>query len=305
MVTNMSVRDFQTKVNFKPISPLIDEFIEYKKLNTKYATYKKYYYNLRKFYRFTGDEIVTKDNLKLFLDHIEQDNKIGPGQYNHILIAIKNYTRYLCKINKISDIQFLDLFKLKRYNVQRDKKFYTMDEIEQLLQKLNELKVSKWVYWFLWFGFMFGIRPKEMSHLDISDIDIDNWIIHLRSEITKTGYEDSIAIPKKLQDKMRQLLTWRSLKKTDCPRLFVNKYGNPITENNLRNVATEIRKIDPSFTFYHMRYTAGWRAYSKTGDIYFAAQLLRHKNVQQTRSYLQIQKKERLKKMREKMEEIY
>jgi len=297
----LNERGYQIQVDLKPISPNIDSFLSLKRLNIKYTTEKKYYYNLRKFFRFTDSDIVTETNLKEYLDSV----KVSSGQYNNILITIKQYAKYLANKKIIPDCSFLDSFKLKKVSIAREKKFYSEKEINNLLKGILSKGLPRWLYWFIWFGFQFGIRPKEIALLELRDFDKKDWIIHLRADITKTNTESWIVIPKPLHLKMRELFIWRSLQETDSARLFVNKWGTPITENSLSNNLKSIRKIDPEFTYYHMRYTTGWRAYSKTGDIYFTAQLLRHKNINQTRDYLQIQKQEILRNLKEKMELVY
>lgn len=299
----MDEKEFRAPIDLKSISKNIDSFIAIKSLNIKKTSLYRYYYNIRKFFRFAGIDIVSEENFRNYMIHVK--GEVSAGQYNHILITLKQYTKYLFTNKLIPDCSFIDNYKSSQVRTKITKKYYKKEEIESFLQEVLHSKFPRWLYWYIWFGFQYGIRPKEIAMLEITDINIDDWIIHLRAEITKTNTESWIVIPSMHKNKIRKLLSWRALQKVESKRLFVNAWGEPITENSLANHRKSLRKIDPEFTFYHMRYTAGWRAYQKTGDIYFAAQLLRHKNINQTRDYLQIQKHETLKNMREKMELIY
>lgn len=299
----MNEREFKAPMEYKPISKNIDSFLAMKALTVKKSTQNKYYYCIRPFFEFAGTDIITQENFGTYLAHRKEG--ISAAQYNHILITLKQYAKYLCNNKIIPDCSFIDNYKRRKTQTKVKKKYYTDKEIEKFLDSVLHSNFPRWLYWFLWLGFQYGIRPKEMAMLEISDVDIEERIIHLRAEITKTNAEAWIVIPSIHKLKVRQLLSWRSLQNTESQRLFVNAIGKTITENNLANHRKNLKEIDPEFRLYHMRYTAGWRAYKKTNDIYFAAQLLRHKNINQTREYLQIQKEETLKNMKEKMELIY
>lgn len=299
----MNEREFKAPLEYKLISKHIDSFLAMKALNIKKSSLNRYYYCIRKFFSFSGTDLITEENFRNYLVHV--NGEVAAGQYNHVLIILKQYAKYLFNNKLISDCSFIDLYRGRKVRTKIKKKYYKEEEIKSFLQSILSNKFPRWLYWFIWFGFQYGIRPKEIAMLELADIDTENWVIHLRAEITKTNTESWIVIPSVHRIKVRQLLSWRDLQKIESKRLFVNSWGDSLTENNLKNHRSALKQIDPEFTFYHMRYTAGWRAYIKTGDIYFVAQLLRHKNINQTRDYLQIQKFEVLKTMREKMELIY
>ncbi|MHA1217187.1 MAG: tyrosine-type recombinase/integrase [Candidatus Heimdallarchaeaceae archaeon] len=88
--------------------------------------------------------------------------------------------------------------------------------------------------------------------------------------------------------------------------LLINQWGNQIRAPASRNhLIKTVRKIDPEFRFHHMRYTAAWRAYEQTQDIYAAQRLLRHSSPVETVRYLKVQKEQMLLHQREQMEVIY
>lgn len=54
-----------------------------------------------------------------------------------------------------------------------------------------------------------------------------------------------------------------------------------------------------------MGYTAAWRAYEQTKDIYAAQRLLRHSSPVETVRYLRVQKEQMLSHQKEQMSVIY
>ncbi|UJG43611.1 MAG: site-specific integrase [Candidatus Heimdallarchaeum endolithica] len=299
----MNDRDFRVTIPSAPISPNIDNFLKIKILQVRPITYRGYYRRLFRFYKYAQTDIVTEAILQDFLTYISK--KVGNSQYNQYLNTLKQYTRYLADRRIIDSAEFLNSYKSKKKIVKREKHYYPDHEIEQFLNEVLTRKFPRWLYWFIWLGFQFGIRPKEMSLLEVTDINLENWTINLRSEITKTKVQSLLPIPTILRPKIKQLLSWRKLQNTQSTRLFVNSWGDAITEGNLSNHRAALRAIDGKFTYYDMRYTAGWRCYERSGDIYLAARLLRHSDINQTKKYLQIEKEKALEQMRKKFEEVY
>lgn len=299
----MIEKQFHIKVNFKPLSENIDEFLDFRKLNgLAYSTIKSGYYHLKKFFEHAKTDIVTLENVKQFLKSLDVSNT----HYNNIICTLRLYSRFLVDMQVIDSNDFISSFKLKKNTTTIDRKYFNEAEIESFLKELLKQKIALFIYWICWFGFHWGIRPKEMCMLELDDINTTEWYIHLRPEITKTKEESWLPIPNALLRKFNDLLAWRELQNTTSKRLFVNTQGNPVTENTLQNHLLRIKKlVNKSFIYYHCRYTCAWKAYDMTDDIYFAAQILRHSNINTTKKYLQIQKKERLTHMRKKMDTLY
>ena len=296
-------RNFRTSIPTAPISKHIDNFLRIKSLSVTPITYRGYYRRLSKFYRYMNTDIVTEEVFQKFLVKIKQE--VSSGQYNQYLRTLKQYVRFLAERNIIPSSDFVNSYSAVKRVVKREKHYYSDEDIENFLSEVLKRGFPRWLYWFIWFGFMFGLRPKEIALLDINDIDLDKNILIVRAEITKTKTGAKIPIPTKLRSKIKHLLSWRKLQESDSTRLFVNSRGEPITEDNLSNHRKALQEIDGKFRFYDMRYTAGWRVYKRTGDIYLTARLLRHVDINQTRVYLQIQEEEAFNQMRSSLEEVY
>ncbi|MHA1810299.1 MAG: tyrosine-type recombinase/integrase, partial [Candidatus Heimdallarchaeaceae archaeon] len=126
-----------------------------------------------------------------------------------------------------------------------------------------------------------------------------------RSSVQKVSKQDYLAIPNIFAHKFHELLTWRNRQSTDQPFLIVSSRGKQISRANLDSHKKKILAIDSDFRFYNMRYTAAWRAYKQTKNIYAVQQLLRHTSPNQTVTYLGIQLEEILATQRQDMEKIF
>lgn len=296
-------RSFRTNKPTAPISEHIDNFLRIKSLQVKDVTLRGYYRRLFKIYSFCKTDIITEELFQKFLIFIKK--QVSSGQYNLYLLTLKQYIRFLAERSYLPSSAYIKSYRSIPEVILRDKHYYTNEEIDRFLSEILRLKFPRWLYWFIWFGFMFGIRPKELAYLEVRDIDLDKGILLLRAEITKTTTQAKLPLPPKLLPNIQKLLSWRSLQNTSSKRLFVNTRGDPITETSLANHRKKLQSIDGKFRYYDMRYTAGWRAYRHSGDIYLAARLLRHSDINQTKSYLQIQEEESLLQMKEKLDEVY
>ena len=154
-------------------------------------------------------------------------------------------------------------------------------------------------------GFYYGFRPNEISRLHTSDIHLEEGYIHVRPNVQKIKKTNYLAIPNIFHDKFYEILRWRSRQETKSKFLLINRFGDQITRATIEYHLQKLRKIDPMFKYYHMRYTAAWRAYKLTKNLYAAQQLLRHTNPSQTVEYLGIQKEEMLSVQRQDMEKIF
>jgi len=285
--------------NIKTVSPNIDFFLSIKKQNNRRSTVKSYYYILNQFYEVTGTDIVDDKSLKKYLTHLQG---ISDNTYNLRLTVIKTFARWLKRRGLIEDEVFLqDYEPISNPEEVRKRKKYSEEEVKRFL----EIK-PRWLHYVLFLGFYFGLRINEIARLKITDINIEDQYIELRPEVQKRGKKDFTAIPDILYSKFIEMVNWRRGLLSNVDFLLINQRGNQITSNALTiHLSNKLKLIDSEFRYHHMRYTAAWRAYGQTQDIYAAQRLLRHSSPVQTVKYLRVQKEHVLKYQREQMEKIY
>lgn len=286
----------------KSISKHIDMFLQTKS-TLKTSSQRHYYYIMRKFYEITQTDLPQEEDVANFLDHIlkEQSEK----SYNTYLGIVKMYIRFLERRELVGPINYLEDYKsITSPKKVRKKKAYSEEEISEFLKAR-----PRWFHYFLFLAFYFGFRPVEITRLKVSHFHMDELYIDVPPEVQKIKRQSYLAIPTNdsVYLKIKEMLAWRKLQhtKNNNSFLLVNSWGSPINKNMLDAQLRKLKDIDPDFRIYHARYTAGWRAYSKTKNLYAAQQLLRHQNPSETINYLGIQREEALKSQREELEKIF
>lgn len=282
-----------------PISTNIDIFLNSKQ-NLRPTTISTYHTSLKFFYKITGEDVVTEQSLNKFLDHLKTRN-ISQKSYNNYLTRIKVYANWLKNRNIIGDTSFLQDYQ--GYSSPEQvfvKKYYPEETVQQFL-----MVRPRWLHYFLFLSFYFGFRPNEVSRLEITDIYLKDLYIDVRPSVQKIAKQDYLAIPQIFSNKFHELLTWRQRQKTDLSFLLVTGFGKQITRSILDYHVKKLKVIDPDFRYYHCRYTAAWRAYKNSQDIYLTQQLLRHTSPTKTVLYLGIQRDEVLANQRKQLDKIF
>ncbi|MHA1828954.1 MAG: site-specific integrase [Candidatus Heimdallarchaeaceae archaeon] len=284
----------------RPIADEIDLFLSTRH-NIKERTRRHYYDLLNKMYQFTQISIPDEHKLGLFLKQIRETR--SETTYNQYLSIIKMYYNFLARRKLVKNIDFLKDYRLIAHaKINRNKKAYTEEEIQEFLKEVR----PRWKHYFLFLAFYFAFRPIEISRLRLENVNIDKQYFVLNEDIQKVRKISYIAIPDRLVNKIHELLSWRSLQRSDNDYLLVNTRGNRLNKSNIdHQLVVSCRKIDPDFILYNCRYTAAWRAYEKTRNIYAAQQLLRHESPKQTMIYLNIQHEKILEAQRKDMVKIY
>ncbi len=286
-------------VYIKHISTTIDKFLKSKN-NLRPTSQRTYYITLKKFYSITSSDIVTEDALSCFLDALKAES-LSQKTYNNYLSLVKVYTHWLKRRNLIEDSSFLvDYRGFTNPEKVRKKKYYPEETVKLFLQVR-----PRWLHYFVFLGFYFGFRPNEIARLELQDIHLNQKYIDVRPSVQKVSKQDYLAIPDIFTAKFHELLTWRNRQKTKHPFLLVGSRGTQISRAILEYHKKKLDAIDPDFLFYHMRYTAAWRDYKQTKNIYAVQQLLRHSRPVETVTYLGIQLEEMLATQRQDMETIF
>lgn len=282
-----------------PISELIDKFIQSKK-HLRKMSIRAYHTLLKRFYKHTQEELVTEDSLKAFLKYVKS-RKIAQKTYNNYLNILKVYAHWLKKRKHIDDISFLSDFQgFQRPEKIRQKKYYPEEQVQNFLQVK-----PRWFHYFLFLAFYFGFRPNELARLETTDINLIDQYIEVRPTVQKIQKLDFLAIPELFKNKFHELLTWRNRQESSSPQLLINRFGSSISRAVLDYHLPKLRTIDPDFRYYNCRYTAAWRAYKNTSDIYLVQQLLRHTSPTKTVIYLGIQKEEALATQRKQLDKVF
>ena len=232
------------------------------------------------------------------------------GKYlNKFIVYTKVYTRYLKEKSLPCDIKCLELRELKEEAV--NKATLSDEEIEAFLTLPNEAwqrhgktkKLMKrkqgpgYEVWTLWFSIMAysGMRPTEISHLTVNDVDFGRNVFVIRE--TKTHDTRLVPIAEPLLEPLKEHL------KTCENYLFPSRRGG----NNGGfgavfdsvdwgyNFHTRIKRLGikrTNLTVYSLRHSFITRLLSEDINIYKVQKIVGHRQLSTTLSYTHLTTKD-------------
>lgn len=133
-----------------------------------------------------------------------------------------------------------------------------------------------------------GLRVASITEINVDDINFNTntLMVTEKGNVTRTL---------KFSDNIKNiLLTWLEdrediLGTTYCDALFISNQKSRITTKTIRELVDKYSVgIDKHITPHKLRSTCGTNVYTKTGDIYLTADVLGHRNIQNTRRYAKI-----------------
>ena len=222
------------------------------------------------------------------IKHIDQINKLFAIEYQDFLIKKYSNTRTINIYTQVSKSFFSfitersQLFKspfdsvkrLKEVNKQRQ--ILTVDQARQLLMHLKEQDKQLYIICaFMYYAFM---RPNEIANLKLSDIDLNQNLIHIPSSIAKNKQNSTIVITQGLKNS----LEWY-LKNSTKKNLLI---GTSIRINTLSHRYNNLSKEYPTHTIYCWKHTGVVHHYLSGVGIKFIQQQCRHSSLDMTDKYL-------------------
>lgn len=216
------------------------------------------------------------------------------------LYAIKHFCKYLKLCKYIDDNPCIEL------EIPKDRKNHQIVSLST--KEINIIKNNiingvgshkaketqkKWIsrdLCIVFLGLTTGLRVSAIANIDITDINFKEKYI---TTIEKGGIERVIYLSDKMLDLIHDWLLDREKLLTNnnitCQALFVSAKKQRIGVNTIRDMLKKYTyNIDKHITPHKLRSTAATNLYEQTADIYLVADVLGHKNIQNTRRYAQI-----------------
>jgi len=165
-------------------------------------------------------------------------------------------------------------------------RWITYSEASQLIQSAKEARNAPHLADFIILALHTGCRSGEMLGLQWSDIDLNNRLIYLKAEKTKSGKGRSIP----LNDHAFQSLVMRKKFSSDnCPEspwVFCNKNGTKISSVKKSFKTACVKANIEDFRIHDMRHTcAAWLISSGKVPMPEVRDLLEHSSITMTEKY--------------------
>lgn len=169
----------------------------------------------------------------------------------------------------------------------RKRKYLTSDEV---LKLLNASKIGKYASrdeCLIKVCFTHGFRVSELSALTLSDINLEDRIIHVNR--LKNGFSTTHPL---LEEEVGLLKKWLAdrgyLKGADSEWLFLSQKGGPLSRQQLYNIFQKHGKnagIPVLLTPHMLRHSCGFALADNGADTRLIQDYLGHKNIQHTVLY--------------------
>jgi site-specific recombinase XerD len=238
-------------------------------------TCKAYLLYIKEYIKFSKNSGI-KNKQKAIEEFLLDKHKRGqsPQTVNLALNAVK-----FLYVEVLKDPQRIDLKFAKR-----DKKLpivLSHAEIERIIQATKNTKYKLMIS----LGYACGLRVSEVTNLRVTDLDIDELVVHIKGA---KGKKDRISIlPEKLQNDLRNIIAG----KNNNEFVFASNRGEKLTTTSLQKMFrkslanTNIRK--PA-TFHSLRHSFATHLLENGTDVRYVQELLGHSNIRTTQLYTQV-----------------
>ncbi len=268
------------------LESLENEYITHVKEIKELRTWKKrkqHYQTLKAFFKDkTLCQITPKDieDFKLF-----RIKKLKPASVNreletlrHVINVAKRWKRYYGE-NPVS------IAGLMTVNNQRDRVLNIEEEKNLLACSAPHLQPI------LFTALNTGMRKGEMLSLTWNDVDLDNDLITVRSEVSKSKKQRQIPI----NSLLRKVLLEQKIKTAHSGFVFLTPEGLPYSPNNpsalKRTFGTAFRNAEiKGFRFHDLRHTAATQMAESGAVVVAVKEILGHADIRTTMKYFHPEK---------------
>lgn len=133
-----------------------------------------------------------------FLAYVSDERKVKNGTYNNYLVFFAMLMKWMIERGYRTDNPFTNFSRRKQIAKSR---VYLTDE--DRVEMAEWIKTNNPAFW-LPCMFVYGtlIRPAELGRLRVEDVLLDRQVVHLSSDVTKSGDERMPAIPNWMLDEL-------------------------------------------------------------------------------------------------------
>jgi len=272
----------------------IINFLKYLKIEKNYSslTIINYGKDLKVFLKFLEEKKVNNYNeidyqfIRKFLEFLYEEEYSKKTIVRHIS-SLRSFFKYLIKENIIKNNPMILIS-----NPKLDKKlpkYLYYEEMEKILSipdrstplGMRDLTILEMLY-------STGVRVSELVNIKIEDIDFNEKTIKI---LGKGNKERIVLYSKVLSNYLDDYLIKRSTFKPNHNYLFINKFGNKLTDRGIRLIIDNILKkgaVNFHISPHMIRHTFATHLLDNGADLKCVQELLGHKNLSSTQIYTHI-----------------
>ncbi|MBT3348760.1 tyrosine-type recombinase/integrase [bacterium] len=238
-------------------------------------TRKAYLFSIKNYLSFSKEKGIQNKQMAIeaFLFEKYKRNQ-SPQTINLALNAIKFLYAAVLKDPQKIDLKFAK--KSKRLPI-----VLSRAEIERIIESTENAKYKIMIS----LGYACGLRVSEVVDLKVSDLDIDELVVHIKEA---KGKKDRISVlPEKLQNDLRNLIAGKNPKDF----IFASNRGGNLTTTSLQKMFRKSiakAKIQKPATFHSLRHSFATHLLENGVDVRYVQELLGHANIRTTQIYTQV-----------------
>lgn len=282
------------------LNKLANQYLEYLQYQRHYSikTIESYNRQINHFICFLNQEAIEDYNdvsylmLRGYLTKLYEEN-LAKTSINHKLSALRSFFNYLLKEELIADNPFLLIESQK--TIQRNPDFLFLEEMIDLLESIetkDDLGIRNKAMLELMYAS--GLRCSEVVNLQISNIDLDQMILLIHGKGNKDRYVPFHEYARDwliryIEDARTNLM----IKNEGHSFVFVNKFGNPLTNRGVEDIVDRVTRQYDSTKKIHphtIRHSFATHLLNAGADIRTVQELLGHENLATTQIYTHITK---------------
>lgn len=269
-------------------------FLKYLKIEKNYSNFTiiNYGKDLKIFLQFLKENNIENydkieyKTIRKFLEYL-YDEKYEKKTIARHISSLRSLFKYLLKENKIKNNPMILIS-----NPKLDKKlpkYLYYDQMEQILSipdkntplGMRDLTLLELLY-------STGVRVSELINIKIEDINFDDKSIRI---LGKGNKERIVLYSKVLKEYLNDYLKIRSTFNPNHNYLFINKFGNKLTDRGVRVIIDNILKkgmVSFHISPHMIRHTFATHLLDNGADLKCVQELLGHKNLSSTQVYTHV-----------------
>lgn len=272
----------------------IVNFLKYLKIEKNYSnlTIINYGKDLKIFLKFLEEKHIDKydqidyKKMRKFLEFLYEQEYSNKSIARHIS-SLRSFFKFLAKehIIKNNPMTLISNPKLDK----KLPKYLYYEQLEKILSipdkttilGMRDLTILELLY-------STGVRVSELVNIKIEDIDFNEHVIKILGKGNKERY---VLYGKVLATYLDEYLPKRSELVKNHNYLFINKFGNKLTDRGVRLIIDNVLKkgmIDYHISPHMLRHTFATHMLDNGADLKCVQELLGHKNLSSTQIYTHV-----------------
>lgn len=227
--------------------------------------------------------ILTKENVKDFLNYIEQEKECSINTRNQRLAAIKSFIQYVGieNIEYLNDIQDILNIRMKK-SVIKEMDYFTLVELQKFYDDIpTNTRKERRNYVLLTLLYDSAARLNELLNLKVKDLRLDNEpSVFL---LGKGRKERCVPIMSKTKELLEKYIDENSL--TNSSYLFSNSKKEKLNSRTIQIMISKYNNTTKNITPHSFRRSRAIHLLEAGVDIIYIRDLLNHSSIITTERY--------------------